>query len=174
MYAFNSVGRYVIPCDFFANFFFFTLFDWYRCSLHANHGVQIFQAPESSSFQKLSLEPIDRQRVTQHNIDLIICKDSTVNFKASKRCCIHFQHFYFYKMLENLFWGSSSHIRAQNLTINQVCLILLSNILFPCFCESLSTHMVEMPFSNLCYYCETQASLFLLQCYPKTHRAHLI
>ena len=42
-----------------------------------------------------------------------------------------FNTFIFIKMLENLFWGSSSHIRAQNLTIYQVCLIVLSNILFP-------------------------------------------
>ena len=78
------MGRDVIPCDFFAKIvFFFTLFDWYGCSLHENYGVQIFQAQEpnmGSNFQKLSLEPIDRQRVTQHNIDLIIFKDSTVNF----------------------------------------------------------------------------------------------
>ena len=171
------MGRDVIPCDFFAKIDFFTFFDWYGCSLHENHGVQIFQAPEpnlGSSFQKLSLEPIDRQRVTQHNINFIIFKDSTVNFRRVKGAVSTFNTFSFIKMLENLFWGSSSHIRAQNLTIYQACLILLSNILFPCFCESLSTHMVEMPFSNLCYYCETQDSLFGLQCYPKTHRAHLI
>ena len=69
-----SVGRDVIPCDFFAKIDFFTLFDWYGFSLHENHGVQIFQAPEpnlGSNFQKLSLEPIDRQRVTQHVITLI-------------------------------------------------------------------------------------------------------
>ena len=56
----NSVGRDVIPCDFFAKIDFFTLFDWYGCSLHENPGVQIFQAPEpnlGSNFQKLSLEP---------------------------------------------------------------------------------------------------------------------
>ena len=132
----NSVGRDVIPCDFFAKIVFFTLFDWNGCSLCENHGVQIFQAPEpnlGSNFQKLSLEPIDRQRVTQHNIDLIIFKDSTVNFRRVKSAVSTFNSFIFIKMLENLFWGSSSHIRAQNLTIYQTCLILLSNILFPCF-----------------------------------------
>ena len=78
------MGRDLIPCDFFAKIDFFTLFDWYGSSLHENHGVQIFQAPEpnlGSKFQKSSLEPIDRQRVTQHNIDLITFKDSTVNFR---------------------------------------------------------------------------------------------
>ena len=167
------MGRDVILCDFFAKIDFFTLFDCYGCSLHENHGVQIFQAPEpnlGSNFQKLSLEPIARQRVTQHNIDLIIFKDSTVNLWRVKGAVSTFNTFIFIKMLENLFWDSSSHIRAQNLTIYQACLILLSNIfLFPCFCESLSTHMVEVPFSNLCYYCETQNSLFGPQCYPKTH-----
>ena len=174
----NSVGRDVIPCDFFAKIDFFTLFDWYGCSLHENHGVQIFQAPEPnfvSNFQKLSLEPIDQQRVTQQNIDLIIFIDSTVNFRRVKGAVSTLNTFISMKILENLFWGSSSHIRAHSLTIYQVCLILLSNIfLFQCFCENLSTHMVEMPFSNLCYYCETQDSLFGLQCYPKTHTAHLI
>ena len=114
------MGRDVIPCDFFAKIDFFTLFDWYRCSLHENHGVQIFQAPEpnlGSNFQKLSLEPIDRQRVTQHNIDLIIFKDSTVNFRRVKSAVSTFNTFIFIKMLENLLWGTSSHIRAQNLTI---------------------------------------------------------
>ena len=171
------MGRDVIPCNFFAKIDFFTLFDWYGCSLHENHGVQIFQAPEpnlGSNFQKLSIEPIDRQRVTQHSIDLIIFKDSSVNFRRVKSAVSTFNTFIFIKMLENIFWSSSSHIRAQNLTIYQACLILLSNILFPCVCESLSTHVVEMPFSNLCYYCETQDSPFGLQCYRKTHRAHLI
>ena len=94
------MGRDVIPCDFFAKIDFFTLFDRNGCSLHENHGVQIFQAPESnlgSNFQTLSLEPIDRQRVTQHNIDLIIFKDSTVNFRRVKGAVSTFNTFIFIK-----------------------------------------------------------------------------
>ena len=106
--------RFLLP-----KLIFFTLFDWYECSLHESHGVQIFQAPEpnlGSNFQKLSLEPIDRQRVTQHNINLIILKDSTVNFRQVKGAVSTFNTFIFIKMLENLFWGSSSHIKISLFT----------------------------------------------------------
>ena len=123
------MGRDIIPCDFFVKIDFFTLFDWYGCSLHENHGVQIFQAPEPNlgfNFQKLSLEPIDQQRVTKRNIDLIIFKDYTVNFRRVKGAVSTFYTLILLKILEHLFWGSSSHIRAQNLTIYQACLILLS------------------------------------------------
>ena len=71
----NSVGQYVIPCDFFAKIDIFALFDCYRCSLHKNHGVQFFQAQEpilGSYFQKLALESIEQHRVTPHNIELIV------------------------------------------------------------------------------------------------------
>ena len=90
------MGRDVIPCDFFAKIDFLTLLDWYGCSMHENHGAQIFQDPEpnlGSNFQKLSLQPIDRQRVTNHNIGLIIFKDSTVNFRRVKGAVSTFNTF---------------------------------------------------------------------------------
>ena len=68
--------------------------------MHENHWVQIFQAPEpnlGSNFQRLSLEPIDRQRATKLNIDLIIFKDTTVNFGRVKGAESTFNTFIFNK-----------------------------------------------------------------------------
>ena len=102
----NSVGRDVIPCDFFAKivFLLYSIGTGVLCTKIMGFK---FSKPQSliwgSNFQKLSLEPIDRQRVTQHNIDLIIFKDSTVNFRRVKGAVSTFNSFSFIKMLENLF-----------------------------------------------------------------------
>ena len=130
------MGRDVIPCDFFAKIDFFYFIRLVRVFFARKSWGSNFRSPRAQfglQFSKLSIEPIDQQRVTQHNIDLIICQDSTVNFRRVKGAVFTFNTF-FIKLLENLFWGSSSHIKAQKFTIYQACLILLSNIfLFPRF-----------------------------------------
>ena len=63
-----SVGRDVIPFDLFAKIvFFFTLFDGTGVLCTKIMGFKF----SKSNFQKLSIEPIDRQRATQHNIQVI-------------------------------------------------------------------------------------------------------
>ena len=137
-----------------------------------------FTSPEpkfGSNFQKLSLESIDRQRVTQHNIDLIIFKDSTVNFMRVKGAVSTSNTFSFIKNARKHVLGLFfSYQSPKSHYLPSVFNLLYNIFLFPCFCEILSTHMVEMPFSILYYYCETQGSLFGLQGYQKTHRANLI